>query len=335
MEAGKRLTSEGIRTNVTLVFSATQAILAAEIGAYCVSPFLGRLDDVATDGMKLLHDICEIYAVQGYASNVLAASLRHPMHVVDAALAGADIATMPYDVFTKLVKHPLTDSGLERFLADWRKLQGEQPSMNDSPAAKSKRKRGRALMDTIDRSTLEGKLLPELQQIAQTMGIEGSQRLRKAGLIDAIVEASSNGERPGNGEATTSSSRESTVAMGAVATDADGHEETSAWAGAAATAEPHAESATEEVDEGSPSETSPKRRPTTAGPRTIVVRAARIAARTTAKAVPGTHVLKVVTAATAATGTTHATGGAGPLARSAGSSERSAGNARSRSASRR
>ena len=131
LEAGKRLTSEGIRTNVTLVFSAAQAILAAEIGAYCVSPFLGRLDDVGADGMKLLHDICEIYAVQGYASNVLAASLRHPMHVVDAALAGADIATMPYDVFTKLVKHPLTDSGLERFLADWRKLQGEQPSMNE------------------------------------------------------------------------------------------------------------------------------------------------------------------------------------------------------------
>ena len=96
-----------------------------------VSPFLGRLDDVASDGMQLLREICEIYEVQGYATNVLAASLRHPMHVVDAALAGADIATMPFDVFTKLVKHPLTDSGLERFLADWRKLQGEQPSMNE------------------------------------------------------------------------------------------------------------------------------------------------------------------------------------------------------------
>ena len=127
LEAGKRLAGEGIRVNVTLVFSAAQAILAAEIGAYCVSPFLGRLDDVGSDGMKLLHDICEIYAVQGYASNVLAASLRHPMHVVESALAGADIATMPYDVFTKLVKHPLTDSGLERFLADWRTLQDEQP----------------------------------------------------------------------------------------------------------------------------------------------------------------------------------------------------------------
>jgi transaldolase len=127
LETGKRLGGDGIRTNVTLVFSPAQAILAAEIGAYCVSPFLGRLDDVGADGMKLLHDICEIFAVQGYTSNVLAASLRHPMHVVDAALAGADIATMPYDVFTKLVKHPLTDSGLERFLADWRTIEGEQP----------------------------------------------------------------------------------------------------------------------------------------------------------------------------------------------------------------
>ena len=92
---GKRLTDEGIRINVTLVFSPAQAILAAEIGAYIVSPFLGRLDDVASDGMHMLRQICEIYAVQGYETNVLAASLRHPMHVVDAALAGADIATMP------------------------------------------------------------------------------------------------------------------------------------------------------------------------------------------------------------------------------------------------
>ena len=127
MEAGKKLAGEGIRINVTLVFSPAQAILAAEIGAYCVSPFLGRLDDVGTDGMKVLRDICELYAVQGYATNVLAASLRHPMHVVDAALAGADIATMPYDVFTKLVKHPLTDAGLEKFLADWQTLQNERP----------------------------------------------------------------------------------------------------------------------------------------------------------------------------------------------------------------
>ena len=127
LEAGKRLAGEGVRINVTLVFSPAQAILAAEIGAYCVSPFLGRIDDVGADGMKVLRDICELYAVQGYVSNVLAASLRHPMHVVEAALAGADIATMPYDVFTKLVKHPLTDSGMERFLADWRTLRDELP----------------------------------------------------------------------------------------------------------------------------------------------------------------------------------------------------------------
>ena len=125
LEAGKRLTDGGIRINVTLVFSPAQAILAAEIGAYIVSPFLGRLDDVAGDGMGMLRTICEIYAVQGYQTNVLAASLRHPMHVVDAALAGADIATMPYDVFEKLVKHPLTDAGLEKFLADWKKLETE------------------------------------------------------------------------------------------------------------------------------------------------------------------------------------------------------------------
>jgi transaldolase len=122
LEAGKRLGADGIRVNVTLVFTPAQALLAAEIGAYCVSPFLGRLDDIAADGMKALRDICELYAAQGYVTNVLAASLRHPMHVVEAGLLGADIATMPYDVFTKLVKHPLTDIGLEKFLADWRKL---------------------------------------------------------------------------------------------------------------------------------------------------------------------------------------------------------------------
>ncbi len=123
LSAGKRLTDDGIRINVTLVFSPAQAILAAEIGAYIVSPFLGRIDDVASDGMHALRQICDIFKVQGYETNVLAASLRHPMHVVDAALAGADIATMPYDVFSKLVKHPLTDKGLEMFSADWAGLQ--------------------------------------------------------------------------------------------------------------------------------------------------------------------------------------------------------------------
>src|SRR5205807_4447655 len=123
--AGKHLTDDGIRINVTLTFSPAQAILAAEIPAYIVSPFLGRIDDVASDGMHALRQICDIYEIQGYETEVLAASLRHPMHVVDAALAGADIATMPYDVFTKLVKHPLTDVGLQKFDADWKHLNAE------------------------------------------------------------------------------------------------------------------------------------------------------------------------------------------------------------------
>jgi transaldolase len=123
--AGKRLVADGIRINVTLVFSPTQAILAAEVGAFIVSPFLGRIDDVASDGMEALRRICDIYEIQGYETQVLAASLRHPMHIVDAALAGADIATMPFGVFTQLVKHPLTDVGLDKFLQDWKALQEE------------------------------------------------------------------------------------------------------------------------------------------------------------------------------------------------------------------
>lgn len=125
LSAGKRLVQDDIKINVTLVFSPAQAILAAEIGAYIVSPFLGRLDDVGSDGMDLLRRICEIYMVQDYDTHVLAASLRHPMHVVEAAAAGADIATMPYPVFKQLVKHPLTDIGLEKFLQDWDTLQRE------------------------------------------------------------------------------------------------------------------------------------------------------------------------------------------------------------------
>jgi transaldolase len=125
LTAATTLAKESVRINVTLVFSPAQAILAAEAGAYCVSPFLGRLDDVGSDGMEVLRTVCDLYAVQGYDTKVLAASLRHPMHVVEAALAGADIATMPFDVFTKLVKHPLTDLGLDRFLADWQVLRTE------------------------------------------------------------------------------------------------------------------------------------------------------------------------------------------------------------------
>ena len=125
IEAGKRLADRDIPVNVTLVFSPAQAILAAEIGATYVSPFLGRLDDVGTDGMYLLGDICEIYEAQGYETNVLAASLRHPVHVVTAAKLGADVATMPFAVFTKLVKHPLTDVGVTNFLKDWHALKEE------------------------------------------------------------------------------------------------------------------------------------------------------------------------------------------------------------------
>ena len=136
LAAISRLSNDGIKVNVTLTFTPAQAILAAEAGAYIVSPFLGRLDDIATDSMKVLSDICEIYAVQGYETQVLAASLRHPMHVVEAARMGADIATMPFKVFQALVKHPLTDAGFKRFSDDWAKAKphlGELfPSMQEA-----------------------------------------------------------------------------------------------------------------------------------------------------------------------------------------------------------
>jgi transaldolase len=136
LAAVRKLSDEGIKVNVTLCFTPTQAILAAEAGAYIVSPFLGRLDDIATDGLQLLSEICEIYAVQGYETQVLAASLRHPVHVVQAARIGADIATMPFKVFEALVKHPLTDAGFKRFIDDWEKAKphlGELlPSMQEA-----------------------------------------------------------------------------------------------------------------------------------------------------------------------------------------------------------
>src|SRR5215467_12424769 len=115
------LSKEGIRVNVTLVFSATQALLAAKAGAYFVSPFLGRLDDISQDSLILLRDILQIYRAYDYKTQVLAASLRHPMHVVEAAKMGAHIGTMPLKVFEMLFKHPLTDRGLESFLKDWEK----------------------------------------------------------------------------------------------------------------------------------------------------------------------------------------------------------------------
>jgi len=115
------LSKENIRVNMTLVFSAPQALIVAKAGAYFVSPFLGRLDDIASDGLTLLREIMDIYEAYGYPTQVLAASLRHPLHVVAAARMGAHIGTMPYKVFEMLFKHPLTDRGLEGFLKDWEK----------------------------------------------------------------------------------------------------------------------------------------------------------------------------------------------------------------------
>ncbi len=122
LRATKILASEGTRVNMTLVFSANQALLAAKVGAAYVSPFIGRLDDQGQDGMELIRDIVQIYRNYQFRTKVLVASVRHPVHVLDAAKLGADIATMPYAVMEKLVQHPLTDLGLARFLKDWQKV---------------------------------------------------------------------------------------------------------------------------------------------------------------------------------------------------------------------
>lgn len=124
MRALNILSREGIRINVTLVFSPAQALIVAKAGAYYVSPFLGRLDDISQDGLSLLREILEIYRAYDFPTQVLAASLRHPLHVVEAAKMGAHIGTMPYKVFEQLFKHPLTDRGLEGFLKDWEKARG-------------------------------------------------------------------------------------------------------------------------------------------------------------------------------------------------------------------
>ena len=121
LKATRTLTDEGTGVNVTLCFSAAQALLAAKAGAKYISPFIGRLDDVGTNGMQLIQDIVQIYGNYDFSTQVLAASIRHPMHIVDCALVGADVATIPYKVITQLVKHPLTDKGLDSFLADWKK----------------------------------------------------------------------------------------------------------------------------------------------------------------------------------------------------------------------
>lgn len=122
IKAVKSLSDEGIKTNVTLCFSPSQALLAAKAGATYVSPFVGRLDDISHDGMELVQQIVQIYENYNFKTQVLVASIRHPLHLVDAALMGAQVATMPFDVIEKLFRHPLTDLGLEKFLIDWKKL---------------------------------------------------------------------------------------------------------------------------------------------------------------------------------------------------------------------
>jgi transaldolase len=121
LKAVKKLSEEGVKTNVTLVFQATQALLAAKVGATYVSPFIGRLDDISEIGMDVIRMIREIYDNYGFDTQILTASVRHPVHVLEAALAGSDVATVPFKVFQQLLKHPLTDIGNERFLADWAK----------------------------------------------------------------------------------------------------------------------------------------------------------------------------------------------------------------------
>ncbi|MEL7833813.1 fructose-6-phosphate aldolase [Fodinibius sp. Rm-B-1B1-1] len=125
IKAIKTLSDEGIRTNCTLCFSATQALIAAKAGATYISPFIGRLDDISSDGMQLIADVVTIYENYGFETEVLAASIRHPMHVLESARLGADVATMPLNVIDQLLHHPKTDSGLERFLDDWNALQDE------------------------------------------------------------------------------------------------------------------------------------------------------------------------------------------------------------------
>ena len=119
LKATKVLSSKGIKTNVTLIFSAGQALLAARAGATYVSPFVGRLDDIGRDGMELVADIAEIFDIHGISTEIIAASIRSPLHVIDAAKAGAHIATVPYNIILQMTKHPLTDNGIERFLKDW------------------------------------------------------------------------------------------------------------------------------------------------------------------------------------------------------------------------
>ncbi len=129
LKACKALTAEGIPVNITLVFSPNQALLAAKAGAKYVSPFIGRLDDIGKDGMLLIKEIKQIFSNYNFGTQILVASIRHPMHIVDAAKIGADVVTLPPDVLGKMLKHQLTDIGLKNFLADWEKLKAEDPNI--------------------------------------------------------------------------------------------------------------------------------------------------------------------------------------------------------------
>lgn len=129
LKAVKKLSDEGIKINVTLIFSASQAIIASKAGASYVSPFIGRLDDIGYNGMSLINDIVQIFKNYKFSTEVLVASVRHPMHVIEAAKIGADIATLPPDVLHKLLLHPLTDKGLSLFLSDWEKVKKANPNI--------------------------------------------------------------------------------------------------------------------------------------------------------------------------------------------------------------
>ena len=126
LKAVRTFSDEGIKTNVTLCFSPSQAVLAAKAGAYIISPFVGRLDDISQNGMELIAQMVTIYRNYDYQTKILVASVRHPLHLVDSCMLGADIATMPFKVIEQLAKHPLTDIGLSNFLKDWDKLQGKK-----------------------------------------------------------------------------------------------------------------------------------------------------------------------------------------------------------------
>ncbi|HET6591138.1 MAG: fructose-6-phosphate aldolase [Candidatus Nitrosocosmicus sp.] len=126
----KALTNKGIKTNVTLIFSANQALLAAKAGATYVSPFIGRLDDIGSEGLNLVSEIIQIFVGYEYTTQVLVASVRHPLHVIESAKMGADVVTLPPEILDKMIKHPLSDKGLDLFLSDWKKIEKDNPNLS-------------------------------------------------------------------------------------------------------------------------------------------------------------------------------------------------------------